>query len=560
MDHSGSSHTHLDDKSQKKADVTKQSVAQEILAVWTRLRDDRILIDDAYYRRAYEFTMPYRGMGFIHRQQDGIQNALTAKNFQSKIVDSTATDSVHTLASSLVTGLVPKNSKWFSLSILGAELTSLSKNARNWLQDASTVLHKHIHSSNFDILVDEFFQDIAICGYAGLYCEEIEDENNPELFRFHYWSPYEVLMVDSSGDGKIDTVYRQMDLTVAQAVSTYGYKNLAKELQDKYDSNPMDQRRSTFVHAVHPRGNYKTGKMSSNMPYRSTHVSQAGENIVREGGYNELPIIIPRWTVIPNTDYALGPINEALPDIKTINQVTEHYLSALEMNISGTFVAKNDGSINPNTARIGPRRIIYASDTNAIKALTSASDASAAGQELVRLQRQIRTAMKVDKLSPLEKPYQTATEVSVNINLIRQQLGPMYARLTGEFCEPLIHRCLNIAVRRGAIPPPPPELEGAGLTIVYQSPLARAQRQEELGAMDRFEQALAQVVQIYPDGLDIYDVDVALRTRAELLDVSVDILRSKEDVGELRRDQQEEEERQMAAMEAAQAQGQAPQQ
>ena len=530
--------------------------ARQLMATFARLKEDRLLIDDAYYRRAYEYTMPYRGIGFINRDNDGTTNALVAKNYQGQIYDSTATDAVHTLAASLVTGLVPKNSKWFSLGVLGIDNSTLNKQSRNWLQDAATVLHQHIHASNFDIVVNEFFQDMGIVGYAGLFVEELEDAEEAQLFRFHEWIPYEVLVMDSTGDGAVDTIFRQLDITLSQAVAMYGLENLPEDLQQSYESNPDDKKRYTFVHVIRPRKNGR-GQRATAMPYESIHISKKGQKIVRESGFNELPCIVPRWTVLPNTDYALGPINEALPDIKTVNEVVKMYLTALEYNIAGTFVAKNDGSINPNTTRIGPRRIIFASNVENIRALTSNSDPGAAAAEINRLQRQIQKAMKVDMLGPIEGQYQTATQVQANVNIIRQQLGPIYGRMVQEFCEPLIERCLAIAMRQGVIPPPPEELIGAGLEVQYQSPLARAQRMEEISSMEIFEQYIATNAQVFPDLLDIYDYDAAGRARAALLDIPADVIRSEQDVAQIRRDEQEEQERQEAMMMAMQGQPEA---
>ena len=165
--------------------------------------------------------------------------------------------------------------------------------------------------------------------------------------------------------------------------------------------------------------------------------------------------------------------------------------------------------------------------------------------------------MKVDMLGPIEGQYQTATQVQANVNIIRQQLGPIYGRMVQEFCEPLIERCLAIAMRQGVIPPPPEELIGAGLEVQYQSPLARAQRMEEISSMEIFEQYIATNAQVFPDLLDIYDYDAAGRARAALLDIPADVIRSEQDVAQIRRDEQEEQERQEAMMMAMQGQPEA---
>ena len=38
--------------------------------------------------------------------------------------------------------------------------------------------------------------------------------------------------------------------------------------------------------------------------------------VLREGGYHEFPVVVPRWRRLPGSAYALGPMSDALPDVK----------------------------------------------------------------------------------------------------------------------------------------------------------------------------------------------------------------------------------------------------
>jgi hypothetical protein len=100
------------------------------------------------------------------------------------------------------------------------------------------------------------------------------------------------------------------------------------------------------------------------------------------------------------------------------------------------------------------------------------------------------------------------------------------------------------------IPPPPEEIAGKTINIRYVSPLARSQRLSEVAGMDRFEIDLLNQSQVKPDLLDIYDFDKAKRDKSWLLGVPQSLLRSDEEVKQIR------EARAQAQQQAMQAQQQ----
>ena len=63
-----------------------------------------------------------------------------------------------------------------------------------------------------------------------------------------------------------------------------------------------------------------------------------------------------------------------------------------------------------------------------------------------------------DQLPPIGTQQMTATEINTRVEIIRQQLGPLYGRLQSEFLMPLLDRCFGLALRSGVLPPPPREL------------------------------------------------------------------------------------------------------
>ena len=71
-----------------------------------------------------------------------------------------------------------------------------------------------------------------------------------------------------------------------------------------------------------------------------------------------------------------------------------------------------------------------------------------------------------------------------------RKIGTPIGRLESELFTPQITRCFMLLVRNGVIDPPPPELQGKNLKIVYLGPLSLAQQSSEVSASKRWVGAI----------------------------------------------------------------------
>lgn len=533
---------------------------EEVLRSYKKMVTQREPLEQ-FWRDAFDYSFPIRGQALSNKDGDGISNAQSSKSKQAKIFDSTATDACRLLASSMISGLTPSTAQWFMLGIPNVPDAYIPRDARAWLQNSSETLHSMIHASNFNAQALEFFVDIAVAGQCGLYVERPESGG----LYFEHWPLASLYCRDSMRSGMIDTVYRPVKLTVQEALQKFGEKGLSQEMKDLLQQEPYSNKLFDFVHAIRPRmvrGKQAQGKLNKQLPFESIYVCAKSKTVVYESGYHEFPAVIPRWMTIPDTDYAVGPLNDALPDVKTVNKVVEMSLFNGEMQSAGMYVMKDDNVLNPNTVKIGPRRIIMVRDTNDFKPIPAAGNFNITAIEVKRLQAQIKAVMMSDELAPSDRPQMTAEEVRTRSQLIRQILGPVFGRLQSEFLNPLIRRCFGLAFRAGDLGMPPESLAQFNFVPAYTSPLARAQRSDDVDAMSKFEAYIAQAAQLKPDLLDLYDSDKATYKRAELLGLPVELMREQKDVEQIRRkraEQQAEAAAQEQAMAMAQAGGGEPQ-
>lgn len=496
----------------------------------------------------YKYTHPLRGAGFGGDQfSRPEQYQATAKSQQAQIYDSTAPDSTRTLASALVSGMTPANNVWF-----GWKLDDLDKESQDWLDKSATTVHSLIHSSNFDAPNYEAMLDVADAGMAALYVEEAEADSD-QTYNFEVWPLAGCFFDSSRRAGPIDIIFRPFTLSARQAVSEYGEKALPERVRTLNAKKPGE--RVKFVTMIAPKTERKK-KIDQLQPYESITVHYDSKQVVRRKGYHEFPVPVPRWLKLPNSCYAQGPMADALPDVKTLNELERVTLAGADMAINGMWGAVDDGVINPKTVRIGARRVVFMRDKESFFPLTPGGKFDLSAIKAQEKRQSIRRVLMADLLeSNTSGPAKTATEWHYRINLIRQLLGPTYGRLQSEYLQQVVARCFGIALRKGLLGEPPESLAGRILHLRYVSPLARAAQGEELSAMERHENGLAAVAAVKPDVLDTYDWDAAARKKGELGGVPSALIVDEKEVAKVRDERAKAQ--QAAAQQAAAAQAQA---
>ena len=139
----------------------------------------------------------------------------------------------------------------------------------------------------------------------------------------------------------------------------------------------------------------------------------------------------------------------------------------------------------------------------------------------------------------------TATEVLQRNEEKMRLLGPVLGRLQAELLQPLISRSFALLLGSGLLPPAPEELQGQDIDIEYVSPLAKAQKLTDLQAMLRGFEILLQVGQVAPV-TDYLDGDKMVQYLVETAGLPARVIKSTEEVEQVRRQQQEAQARQQA--------------
>ena len=502
---------------------------------------------EAIWQECFDYSFPERGSG-LNGSALLPQTAQTKKN---RILDDTAADSARILSAGLVSGTTPANSIWFGLDA-GNEHDENSEqdDEDRWLDSAARIIFENIHAANFDAAAYECCIDLVPAGWFVLYVDEAEEGG----YQFEQWPIAQCYVSASKNGGLVDTIYREVDLTVEQVVAKYGIDRVSTQVREAYGNEKYDEI-VKVCHAIQPRKMHMVGaRQAKNLPFASCHVEIATNHPLLESGYHEFPCIVPRWMLTPGSSYGTGPMSSALGSIRTINDIKAMELASLDIALSGMWIAEDDGVLNPRTIKIGPRKIIVANSVDSMKPLTSGAKFEVGFSAEDRLQGTIRKILLADQLQPQGGPAMTATEVHVRVQLIRQLLGPIYGRLQAEYLQPLVTRCFGIAYRAGVLGQAPESLQGRPFTVKYISPLARAQRMEDVTAMDRMETTLMAEAQADPSVLDVYDFEIAARERGDFLGVPKRVIRTQKQVDALRKTRKDVAQEQQQKAQATQMQ------
>jgi len=486
---------------------------------------------EIHWQEILDYVMP-------RKAEVTVQYAKGSKRTE-KLYDSSAIHANTLLAASLQGTLTSASLPWFHLRVRDESLNQ-SREVQVWLEDCRNRMYKAFNSSNFNTEVHEFYLDICSIGTS---CIETEEAENGFNFRTLHISEY---FISENHQGKIDTLYRKFEYTARQAKQKWG-DAVGPKVQEAFENNP--DKKFTFIHCVMPSEEYKSKKQSK-LPFISIHIGKEDKNVVQEGGYNEMPYLVTRWSKASGEEYGRSPAYNALPDIKTLNKAVELGLKAWAKAIDPPLLVEDDGVIG--RVKTTPAGITVVRRDGAIKPLNTGARFDVSDMKETELRGAIKQAFYSDQLELQSGPQMTATEVQVRYELMQRLLGPTLGRFQTEFLNPLIERCFAIMQRNEMFAPAPGTLDGIDIDIEYVGPLARSQRMEEATAVERLYEMAANLAQIAPEVMDNIDHDAAIRSRAELLGVPKNIMRDPAVIEEKRKAEMQQQQEAMAMQQAQQ--------
>ncbi|MFA5165585.1 MAG: portal protein [Candidatus Omnitrophota bacterium] len=508
-------------------------------------RADRLKVDrgtlESHWQECAKYCLPKRA--YITRTKT------LGEKVDTDIYDSTGIQAALILAAGLHSYLTNPASKWFALRAGDVKLAK-DGNISKWLRDSEDGMYDVLNSSNFAQQVHENYLDLVVFGTSCLY----EEEDIEDVVRFYCRSLGEVY-VEEDGKERIKTLFRRFLFTAFQAYSEWG-DNAGQKVKDAIDGEKFNEK-FEFLHAITPRYIRDSSKSDAmNMAFTSAYIEISGKHLIKEGGYHEFPFFVPRFTKESGEQYGSSPAMVSLPDIKMLNKMSYTLIRAAQKIVDPPLQLPHDGFVLP--IRLGPAALNFnlksGMDPNAkIEPIHQAGNIPV-GMEMEQERRDIiRRNFFVDLFLMLaENPNMTATEVMQRVQEKMLILAPVLGRLMNELLDPVIERTFNIMLRGGYFNKPVPEaLIRSGYSIEYTSPLARAQKGEEMKNNTNFMLTLGEISKSIPSVIDKLNGDAMVDESARFYNVSPTIIRDDVEVKKIReaRAAAQQQEMEMAAAE-----------
>jgi len=513
---------------------------EKLYTRWGQLKSERATWW-AHWQEITNYLLPRNGRYFVQDRNKGWRR-------HNSIYDNTATRSLGILAAGMMSGATSPARPWFRLATADPELNSYYP-VKLWLEDVTRRMQVVFQRSNTYRALPQIYAELAAFGTASSILL-------PDFDRVIHHYPVTVgeFAISTDYKGKVCTFYREFELTVSQIVKEFGYENCSKSVQNLYDRGSLDQW-VTVVHAVEPREDRDIRKRDNkNMPFKSCYFEVGGEadKLLSESGFEDFPVLCPRWALAGGDIYGNSPGMEALGDIKQLQHEQLRKANCIDYQTMPPLQAPTSMK-NRDVERL-PGGVTFVDTTAPNSGIRTAWEVNLNLQHLLMdmqdVRERIRSAFHADlflMLANATDTRMTATEVAVRSEEKLLMLGPVLERLHNELLDPMIELTFTNMVKAGLVPPAPEEMQGLDLNVEFVSMLAQAQRAIGVNGVDRLVSNLGVVAQMKPEVLDKFDADQWADAYADMLGVDPKLIVASEQVTMLRQARNEA----MAAKEQA---------
>jgi hypothetical protein len=370
----------------------------------------------------------------------------------NEIYDSTGPFAAHAAASVLLGMLWPGTAKQ-ALEILppddiedpSSELTEFYETMTNRLVRAMDDPR-----ANLALSLDEYMLDQLIFGTSGVGCDKGDESKL-------LYKPYGVkeMFIDEGRNGRVNAVYIFYEWTVARLYDEYEEDNLSEKVKEKFKAGHLREK-IKVLQVIKPRREKKAVKGKLAMPYMSIHMEYDTCHVIKEDGFNELPIMVGRFRKLNYERYGRSPAMNALPDIREANALRESVIVATEKALDMPKGILDDGMLGGGVIDTSAHAInvfnasASTGSTPPIFDIGSPPDITAALSRLEELKMSITQHFYIDRLLDMNNQTQmTFGEAQIRDARTNSSMTALFSRQIAEVVNPLIERSVNILWRSG---------------------------------------------------------------------------------------------------------------
>ncbi len=511
------------------------------------LKNER-LSHEAPWKDLRDYQAPNRGNFDEDKGKEGQRK-------DGKIYNGIPALAARTLEAGMNAGVTTPSRPWFRLAMNNRELME-REDVRTYLRGSEEVMYQIFNQSNFYPMASALYLELGVFGTAIM--STVTDSQ--DVVRFDTYTIGEYWIATNSR-GIVDVVYRRIWKTPSQLVQEFGEENVSdtvKNLLKKGGGNQATEQLIAVIHAVEPNDDRIPNMIDAkNMKYRSVYYEEGNvsnsNQFLSVSGFNRFPYMTTRWKVNGSDPYGTDqPGIHSLGDSKQLQSATFRKAAGLDRNLNPPLQAPAD--LKNQTIMNVPGGVTWVSSFNQGQGIRPMYDVRVPLgdilQDIEQTQDRVKDAYYVDLFLAIQsnnRPQDMKAEVAFQIDKERLlMLGPVLEGLNNDFLDPLIDRVFELAEEANVLPEAPADLKGVDVKVEYVSSLAKAQKINAISNMERLSSLVGLWGQFDPGVIDKIDFDQAVDEAAEILDVPTSIIRSDDDVAEVRAAKQQVMNQQMA--------------
>lgn len=507
-------------------DIDEKNMRKDDDLIVERLASDRNTWDSHWKDLGAHF-LPRSPRFDTNQRNDGSKR-------NAKLLNSVPARAARTLTAGMFSRITSPARPWFSYTVEDQDLAQYQP-VKEWLDDSTRRIRSILAGSNYYKCTPAMFRDLGVYGTHAQLIDE-DDDDVVRCYPFPIGSYY----LSNSARLAVDLCARVFSMTARQLVQRFGLNNVPDNVRTAMQNNP-EQWFDDVVHIAGPNPAYDPNRLESRFKrYSSRYFLRSEKNrYLSLKGYDEFPIIAPRWSTDGEDVYGESPAMLALPDARSMmiyeKRTAQGYEKRLNPTLKAPLDMKQEG-IDPI-----PGKTVFSGSPEKIGSLYELGtfQVQDGDRKIQRLEDAISSTMYVDlflMMSQSDRRQITAEEIRARQEEQILAIGEPLERLNDEALGPALDRIYAIADRRGMIPPPPPELveyqrrmgDAKAVKVNYISALHQVQRMVRLGQIDRALMFLRNTAEIVgPDVLDGFDYDQAWDEYAEGVGLPPKIVRSK---------------------------------
>lgn len=452
-----------------------------------------------------------------------------------RVYDSTATIAVNRSAAALNGLITPQGQKWHGITTDNPYINA-DRSAQLFFDAVTNILFSNRYNpfGGFQQANNQIYRGTMAFGTAPMFIDEMPNGRGCRYRSLFLGKTY----IMQNAWGIIDTFVREFELTKQRAIEEFG------------DETPTevtigsDNSKFTFFHVCYPNDEYEDGNQAANKRKFKYAYCLAGhlDDPFNEGGYYEFPLPVARDIPAPGEVYGRSPAMHIFPEIRMLNAIRKTTIKAAHKLVDPPLLAQSQSQFA--AAGLGSRLAINmdpggvtfgavnAQGQQTLHPLQIGANPSVAENMIQQSREAINDAFLLNLFQVLvETPSMTATEVLARTQERGILLAPVNAQLQTDYLAVMIEREIGILSRQRLLPDLPDVLKESGgeYSIIFNSPLTRAQRSEEVNAINQITQYAAQAASYDPTVLYRINWGQNLKTMQEVLGAPANSLVSDDD-------------------------------